>query len=727
MQSHNMHLNNLSSYSMHSCNLCLYNETDDKNRPFKETCQTSEKQVPFLSEKMYNHTYKLNTKEELIQMAGVGNYRNKFGSVQERVRNAVILSVAVSILLVTAILVITNRNTLVGDAQETLKIEASDNAQVIDDWLGKQAAVVHTIVNHVSKMDYEDTDAIMDMLEMDLAGNSDALMYYCCYDYDGAVFPANHAVLDLDPTTRGWWIDSVGSNSLIYTAPYMDFATGQMIVTIAESFQIEGHQAVILADVTIDKLLEIVNSIGADSSIQSFLVTGDGAVIVHPNTAYLPAETGDTVLTDKVKMNLRDRKVQKITDYDKVKKYLTVSEVASTGWLLGVEQNVNVVSKQLTNMVGTSVMVGIVAVVICSLYVSMVLRKQLEPMTRMKGFIRDLGTASDQMFDNEVQEIAYLIEELETSFVGTIKETQKSSVKIVAEMSDANRQIQEMSGNISEISNIVEDTTKNVDRQTGSIESMSTTCENLVDAVEKLSGQAQDMAEKADVIVARIDKAVPELLQNKKRAVGTIDANKADLANAIEQVKVIEQITDVANAIRDIADQTNLLALNASIEAARAGEAGRGFAVVAGEINSLSADTGKQIDKVQELTDQVLASVKVLADNSNKILVFLDQIIIKDYDQFEELAMNYKEDAGYYADMSSDLGSSTVELTASIEEINNNLDFIVKSQSELDSAMQTAATNLQSLRVSGEEISNRTTYVTGNVQGLKRVVDKFKV
>ncbi|MBR1702366.1 MAG: hypothetical protein IJ716_10475 [Lachnospiraceae bacterium] len=138
--------------------------------------------------------------------------------------------------MVTAILVITNRNTLVGDAQETLKIEASDNAQVIDDWLGKQAAVVHTIVNHVSKMEYKDTDAIMDMLAMDLASNEDALMYYCCYDYDGAVFPADHSVLDLDPTTRGWWIDSVSSGSLIYTAPYMDFATGQMIVTIAEPF-----------------------------------------------------------------------------------------------------------------------------------------------------------------------------------------------------------------------------------------------------------------------------------------------------------------------------------------------------------------------------------------------------------------------------------------------------------------------------------------------------------
>ena len=359
---------------------------------------------------------------------------------------------------------------------------------------------------------------------------------------------------------------------------------------------------------------------------------------------------------------------QKKSVRENVRNAVIVSEVAVIAVLTVI---VLILTRtQVGKVLGAAVVIGAVAVVVSVIRIDRLLKQQLEPVNTIKDFLKDMGKGSEEDFQNEAEEIAYLTEQLEKNFIGTIKETQKSSVKIVAEMSDTNRQIQEMSNNITQISSIVEDTTKNVDQQTESIENMSASCGNLVNAVEKLSEQAQDMAQKADVIVERIDKAIPELLQNKKRAVGTIDANKEDLAKAIEQVKVIEQITDVANAIRDIADQTNLLALNASIEAARAGEAGRGFAVVAGEINSLSADTGKQIDKVQELTDQVLASVKVLADNSNKILVFLDQVIIKDYDLFENLAVNYKEDAGYYADRSADLGSSTVELAASIEEIN---------------------------------------------------------
>lgn len=156
------------------------------------------------------------------------------------------------------------------------------------------------------------------------------------------------------------------------------------------------------------------------------------------------------------------------------------------------------------------------------------------------------------------------------------------------------------------------------------------TSENIAASTLDIAGSVQFITEKTSqgVITAEeIEKRAEELknrvIESKQKAQMIFDGTKAELEKAIENAKVVEQISILSESIVHITSQTNLLALNASIEAARAGEAGRGFTVVAEEIRKLAEQSKGVVTKIQDFTVQVNDSVNHLADSSNKLLEFM--------------------------------------------------------------------------------------------------------
>mgnify|MGYP000166543110 CR=1 FL=1 len=149
--------------------------------------------------------------------------KNRFlWTIRGRIAVFVTICMAVVILLTILANVVTARSAMVRDAENLLTEEADGNAAVINGWLKQEGNTVNTMKNALAVMDRDDTDAIMDYLEVNLNENENALMYYCCFGYDGGVLPADHSKLDLDPTTRDWWKQAISEDGLIYTEPYTD-------------------------------------------------------------------------------------------------------------------------------------------------------------------------------------------------------------------------------------------------------------------------------------------------------------------------------------------------------------------------------------------------------------------------------------------------------------------------------------------------------------------------
>ena len=649
-----------------------------------------------------------------------------FWHIRDRVIIAAIVSIVVATIGTIAICMAESSKLAKDYSGQIALSEAENNADIINSWLKNQGGIVSTMAKSLEVMDYENTTAIEDYLEACLAENDAALMYYVCYDYDGGVFPADHSVLDLDPTTRGWWIDAQAAGHLVYTDPYQDFATGGMIVSATVPYKCEGHTCAVLADISLDSLLAIVNSITSDD-IQGFLLAKDGSVIVHSNSEFNPTEKGSTILADKVSIDINEAKVQTIKDYDGQSKFAAVSKVTESGWSIGITQSKSVYQKKLGKIAGIAT--GIAAAITAGAVVLLgfILARNLAPLNEMRLFVKNkvIGKENVKKQDSESAEIAYLLKEFESKFLATIKETAKSASQIDADVKSASVHMQTITQNIESVCTSIENASNNTIEQSKSIESICTSCEDVSEASLSLAENAQKMAEKAGDIMENIDKPLPEVIENRDRAFKVVSESSEKLSQAIEDSKVIEQIAEISDSINGIASQTNLLALNASIEAAHAGDAGRGFAVVASEIKNLAQETGEETGKIADIIGKVQDAVRKLSEESTKIIEFLSSDVTRDYRAFSELAENYKNDAQFYADESSSLGASSEHLTASVTEINDSLDSIKDAQHGLEGAIQSVNASIQEITATSEEADKEVQNVSDEAGHLSNITKAF--
>ncbi len=634
-----------------------------------------------------------------------------------------------SLIICQLLNILSQKFTLSQDAHNYLNLQCEAKASYINQWIRIQTTYVNNLTATITHMNMTDVNDQIQFLHNSIKINPDALNYYIANENDKYSYSADGKSLDVNHKERDWWKQAVNQKQLIYTSPYRDLASEQMIFSLAKPFTLNQVQYVILVDISLDTLIKTFSKKQQDVQIDRFLLDQSGQVIYHSNKNFLPTGDKQTKLCDILGIDMYKKNVTEIKDYDGKKKFMQTYVLPKTGWLLGVTEEESVIYSMLYKVI-VRLIVFCILVMLASFFIIKKLTKScLQPMDNLKAFVSSsiIGDVNMPVFKNEIQEIKYLIEQLEENFITTIRHTRHSvkdihngSTNIEQKTNSINHSIQDISSKLTDFGNFSLE-------QSSSIHEINNTCSSVEMAVTDLAKQAQDMADRAGQIIKKINNVIPSLIESKNHAVKMSTKTQANLEKAIADTDVIHQITDVSNAIKDIADQTNLLALNASIEAARAGETGKGFAVVAEEIRKLAEQCSQEINKVDDLADKVLLSVNVLSKESTNMITFMKQTVLSDYEELEGLTTNYKDDAAFYEDVSNTLNASSEELAANIENITEVIDNITSNQEVLDSATKGITSDLRLVTSESSEIANETTNVLKDIENLSNIVGNFRL
>ena len=384
---------------------------------------------------------------------------------------------------------------------------------------------------------------------------------------------------------------------------------------------------------------------------------------------------------------------------------------------------------RLVNYIIAMLIASVIIIIAGSVVIWRALKRVFAPIGRLCDFIVEkvVGPENMQPGRTELEEINSLVDVMQESLLDIIRETQLKSELIRDNMENTQNRIYSMNDGITDISGLMQEAGASMQQQTDNILTVNEVFDQLRQASADLAEGAQEIASKSDEIRTKVDEIVPKLIENKSKATMQLTESRVNLEKAIEGVEVIKQISEVTEAIRSIASQTNLLALNASIEAARAGEAGRGFAVVADEINGLSTNTNEEISKVAELTSHVLLNVDTLAKEAHGILEFMDEVVLQDYDRFEKLATDYRDDSEFFSQSGSTFGAQSEELTASVDHAARMISDTSNEQQNLNDYLQSVGRNLEKITQDSNEITGDAGEVFNNINELKGTVDTFRI
>ncbi len=434
-----------------------------------------------------------------------------------------------------------------------------------------------------------------------------------------------------DVTSREWY-KCIGLGKTILTEPYVDSATGKMILSAVSPVYDTASGTAIGAvgmDISMDHMTVIMSEYKIGRNGYILLLSENGTFLYHPQSDIIQKNIADINISQNVvNAVLSGSDVFLRYSVDGVAKYGSVSPAGDTGYIVLSNLPLTEYYSMLIIMVIALIVIFAAGIVLITISIKKSAANLTKPILELnhtaqqlaagdldvhlkidsEDEIGELGDSIGKTVARLKEYIVYIDEtaevlaqiadgklniHLKNDYVGEFQKIKTALLNISSSMNEVmegiNATSERVSIGASELSSAAQLIAESSELQAASVEELAATTNTVADHVEESHRDAEASAKETDKVTAMIE-------QNQEKMTMMMDA-----MNEIRQTS--QQVVGIIQTIEEIADQTNLLSLNASIEAARAGEAGKGFAVVADEIGKLALESSKAANSTRELIE----------------------------------------------------------------------------------------------------------------------------
>ncbi|MFZ5351194.1 MAG: methyl-accepting chemotaxis protein [Bacillota bacterium] len=630
--------------------------------------------------------------------------------------------VIVSVLCVACLLIsggisyFISYNVVLEEAKQKTIMASYSYSEKLNGWLLAQGEIIDEMVNDLEHFNNYDTDFLYKYFLGKQKPSPHIYCFYIGFSDKSAVFGDGWIPdPDYDVTTRPWYTAALETAGVVYTDPYVDATTGNMVITISRAVKRNGTIiGVAAADIFVNVLTDIVQAAeikGFDKSANksyAVLLDANNNFIVHLHDGYKPNKDEDLknlgavddgkykALADKLAKQKNITEVFK--DYDGKEKYFISSPIESAGWTFAFIVPVDEFRKPLQALVSGFGLAIVLSLLTAILYTVFRVNGFINPILKLKQHTQHIANGD-------------LTKKVDIKSKDEIGQLGKS-------FNDMTDDLKNIVGGIYETSQATKEKTKHVIQITGNVKTISTeisgATEQIAAEAMELKGNINTAKEFLESFTSKIDdvvQKVTEINNNSDHAIKSVDEglSKLGVLHAIEgevsqqaakTYEIIEAfnhsasgINNMTAVISNIADQTNMLALNAAIEAARAGEMGKGFAVVAEQVRKLADESSKAAKEIEVLVETVKAEVQNFDTVKDKSI----ELDTRKKEVNSEITSDFK-----------DIHKNIKEIVDSLRKVYEQMSSIDKDKIQMNRIMQNISEISENSAAATEEVSAAT-------------------